>query len=124
MQQLVLVMIGGAVGAGARFALGQAVAARAPSAFPFATLGINILGCLAMGALMAWLAREGANDALRLLLGVGLLGGFTTFSAFSLDWWQLMEGGNTGAALSYAALSVGGALGGFALGYAAVRALS
>ncbi|NJS15609.1 MAG: fluoride efflux transporter CrcB [Sphingopyxis sp.] len=124
MKQLALVMIGGAMGAGARFALGQIVAARAAPALPVATLLINIIGCLAMGALAAWLARSATNEPLRLLLGVGLLGGFTTFSAFSLDWWQLIERGETVAAITYVALSVVGALGAFALGMAGVRALS
>jgi len=123
MQQLVLVMVGGAIGAGARFALGQAVAARVPSAFPFATLGINLIGCLAMGALTAWLARHGAGEPLRLLLGVGVLGGFTTFSAFSLDWWQLVERGQLGAAAAYVAFSLIGALAAFVLGLAVVRAV-
>lgn len=124
MQQLFLVMVGGAIGAGARFALGQAVSARLTSAFPFATLSVNLLGCLAMGLLAGWLARSGASDTLRLLLGVGLLGGFTTFSAFSLDWWQLMERGATGAAMAYAAISLVGALAAFGLGMALCRILA
>ena len=124
MQQLFLVMVGGAVGAGARFALGQAVSARLTAFFPYATLTVNLLGCLAMGLLAGWLARSGANETLRLLLGVGLLGGFTTFSAFSLDWWQLMERGATGAAMAYAAISLVGALAAFGCGTALYRLLA
>lgn len=123
MQHLFLVMIGGAVGAGARFALGQAIAARFAPVIPVATIAVNIFGCLAMGVLAGWLARGGTNETLRLLLGVGVLGGFTTFSAFSLDWWQLMERGATGAAMAYLALSVVGALAAFALGFATIRIL-
>lgn len=123
MQQLFLVMMGGAVGAGARFAIGQMVASRTASSFPYATIGVNLGGCLAMGMLAAWLARGGGEESLRLLLGVGMLGGFTTFSAFSLDWWQLMERGATGAAMAYLALSVIGALAAFAVGLALVRML-
>jgi fluoride exporter len=123
MQQMLLVMVGGALGAGARFGLGQWVAARSTSAFPIATLAINILGCFAMGVLMGWLARSGAGETLRILLGVGLLGGFTTFSAFSLDWWQLLERGAAGAAMAYLALSVLGALAAFVLGVMIVRML-
>lgn len=121
MQQYFLVMVGGAVGAGARFALGQVVSARLAPTFPYATVAVNLLGCLAMGALAAWLARGDTQESLRLLLGVGMLGGFTTFSAFSLDWWQLMERGATGAALVYVAATVIGALGAFAIGLFAVR---
>lgn len=123
MQQYFLVMVGGAVGAGARFALGQAVSARMAAGFPYATVLVNLLGCFAMGALAAWLMRGDTDESLRLLLGVGLLGGFTTFSAFSLDWWQLMERGATGAALVYVSATVIGALAAFAIGHFAVRLL-
>ncbi len=117
-------MAGGAVGAGARYALGSAVTARLGSGFPWATLGVNVIGCFAMGLLAAWLARSGASDAVRLALGVGLLGGFTTFSAFSLDWWQLVERGALGAAMLYAAASLALTLGAFGLGHAAMRGLT
>lgn len=121
----ILVMLGGAVGAGARFAVGQALATRLGSGAATATLMVNIIGCLAMGALAAWLARGGSGgEAVRLFVGVGLLGGFTTFSAFSLDGWQLLERGEPGAALAYILLSVGGALGAFAVGHFAVRSLA
>lgn len=106
MKSLLLVMAGGGVGAGVRFWLGGAIAARWGNAFPYATLSINIIGCLAMGLLAGWLARHGSNETVRLLVGVGLLGGFTTFSAFSLEWWQLVERGALGAAFAYAAASL------------------
>lgn len=124
MQQIFLVMVGGALGAGARFGLAQWVSARFAPGFPVATLVVNIAGCFIMGMLTAWLARSAAGEALRLFVGVGMLGGFTTFSAFSLDWWMLMERGATGAALAYVAASVIGALAAFALGIMLVRALA
>ncbi len=124
MQQIFLVMVGGAVGAGARFGLAQWVATRFAQSFPVATLAVNIVGCFIMGMLAAWLARSAAGEALRLFVGVGMLGGFTTFSAFSLDWWMLMERGATGAALAYVAASVIGALAAFVLGIMLVRALT
>ncbi|MEM6267055.1 MAG: CrcB family protein, partial [Pseudomonadota bacterium] len=66
-----------------------------------------VLGCLAMGLVFGALGRLGAgSEAVRLLIGVGLLGGFTTFSAFSLELLLLAERGALGAAFSYAALSV------------------
>lgn len=117
MQAYLLVMTGGALGAGARFALGNAVAARWGTAFPWGTLTVNIIGCLAMGMLAAWLMRSGTGETMRLLLGVGLLGGFTTFSAFSLDWWQLMERGAAGAAMGYAAASLVAGLAAFWAGH-------
>jgi CrcB protein len=117
MQAYFLVMTGGALGAGARFALGNAVAARWGTAFPWGTLTVNIIGCLAMGMLAAWLTRSGTGETMRLLLGVGLLGGFTTFSAFSLEWWNLMERGAAGAAMGYAAASLVAGLAAFWAGH-------
>lgn len=121
MQSYFLVMIGGALGSGARFALGNAVAARWSTAFPWGTLSVNIMGCLAMGALAGWLARHGDAEPARLLLGVGLLGGFTTFSAFSLDWWQLAQRGDWGAAFGYMAATLVGALAAFGAGLTLAR---
>jgi CrcB protein len=122
MQAYLLVMVGGAAGAAARLALGNALAARLGTAFPWGSLTVNVAGCLAMGMLAAWLARGGGSESLRLLLGVGLLGGFTTFSAFSLDWWQLVERGAVGSAMLYAAASLVATLAALGLGLALVRA--
>ena len=98
-----LVMLGGAIGAAARYHLGGAIGRGA--AFPWGTLAVNILG----GLLMGLLAARMPGDAARLLLGVGVLGGFTTFSAFSLETVTLFEGGAAPAALAYVAASVIGA---------------
>ena len=110
-----LVALGGAVGAVSRYQLGRAVThwTGPNTGFPWGTLSANLIGSLAMGLLVGWLARHGGagQENLRLLLGVGLLGGFTTFSAFSLELVLLMERGSLGLALVYAALSV---LAGFA----------
>ena len=110
-----LVALGGAVGAVSRYQLGRAVThwTGPNTRFPWGTLSANLIGSLAMGLLVGWLARHGGagQENLRLLLGVGLLGGFTTFSAFSLELVLLMERGSLGLALVYAALAV---LAGFA----------
>lgn len=100
------VAIGGAVGAVARYHLGRAVAQSAGAGFPWGTLTVNVVGCLAMGLLAGWLARSGGGEATRLLLGVGLLGGFTTFSAFGLEMVALIERGSPGLAIIYAFSSV------------------
>ncbi|MEO1729865.1 MAG: fluoride efflux transporter CrcB [Pseudomonadota bacterium] len=121
----VLVALGGAVGAVGRYQLGRAVThlAGPNTGFPWGTLSANLLGSLAMGMLVGWLARHGTgNETMRLLLGVGLLGGFTTFSAFSLELVLLIERGSPGLALAYAAVSL---LAGFAalyLGLVVMRA--
>lgn len=106
-----LVAFGGGFGAWLRFLVGRAwVAAIGPiraSDFPWGTLTVNILGSLLMGMLVGWLARFGSHgEATRLLLAVGVLGGFTTFSSFSLDIASLAGRGELGVAAFYTALSV------------------
>ena len=109
-----LVASGGAVGAWLRFAAGRLIGS---SGFPFATLVINVLGSLAMGLLAGWLARQGAGgEHWRLLVGVGLLGGFTTFSAFSLEVVTLFQRGAFGLAGLYILASVLGGIAGLVLG--------
>lgn len=87
MTQLLLVAMGGAAGAAARYGVGVLTGRWLGHGWPWATLGVNLLGGLLMGLLVGWLAHRGGADQerLRLLLGVGVLGGFTTFSAFSLE---------------------------------------
>lgn len=117
-----LVAGGGACGAWLRFAVGRAFG---PTGFPAATLTINLTGSLAMGLLAGWLARyAGSSEGWRLLLGVGLLGGFTTFSAFSLELALMVERGELGTAALYAALSVLGGLAGLFLGLTIARGLA
>src|SRR3546814_11134969 len=85
MHSLFPVMIGGAIGAGARHLVGQAMLARLGPGFPWETLTINIAGSLLMGLLVGALARgRDGGETARLLIGVGILGGFTNFSSFSM----------------------------------------
>ena len=107
--QLLLVMIGGALGSGARFLTGRAILAWLGTDFPYGTLAVNLAGGLLMGLLVGTLARTGASDDWRLFVGVGVLGGFTTFSAFSLDLVTLVESGAAATATGYALASVFGA---------------
>ena len=102
---LLHVALGGALGASARYLVGVGAVRLLGHGFPWATLVVNVLGSLAMGALVVLLAQK---DATRLapLLMTGLLGGFTTFSAFSLDAVTLYERGQVGAAVGYVAVSV------------------
>jgi fluoride exporter len=96
------VMIGGALGAGARYLVGVALAS------PWATLAVNLIGGLAMGLLIGSLARD--SESWRLFAGVGVLGGFTTFSAFGLDSWRMIERGQYPLAAFYVTVSVVGAV--------------
>jgi fluoride exporter len=120
-----LVAGGGALGALARYQTGRLVShvlgSRAADAFPWSTLAVNLAGSLAMGLLVGWFARHGANEGLRLLLGVGVLGGFTTFSAFSLEMVMLALRGHAGLAAGYAAVSVMAGLAALWLGLAMMR---
>ena len=118
---LLLVMLGGALGAGARFLVGRALPLPA-NGFPSATLTVNIVGGLLMGLLAGALARINAGEGWRLFLGVGVLGGFTTFSAFSLDVVTLAERGQIILATGYIAASVVGAIGALVAGLMLVRA--
>ena len=107
MNVLLLVFVGGGFGAVARHLSGMAVMRAAGPGFPWGTMAVNIAGSLAMGLLIAWLARRSAGDnELRLLLATGFLGGFTTFSAFSLDAVTLYERGALTAAAAYVIASV------------------
>ena len=103
MTSYLLVALGGGIGASARFGLGQAFSR---SDFPLGTLCANVLGGLLMGLLAGWLAGRTDSESLRLFIGVGLLGGFTTFSAFSLEIVAMMERGAWSAAFAYVLASV------------------
>lgn len=119
MMQVLLVALGGALGSVARYGVGFAAARWMGLGFPWGTLTVNIVGGFAMGLLAARIGPEQEN--LRLLLGVGILGGFTTFSAFSLETVRLIEHQPGHAALYVAAsvvLSVGACWLGFFLGRA------
>lgn len=123
-----LVALGGGAGSLLRYQTGRLITLwlgpQAVTAFPWATLAVNITGSLAMGLLAGWLARHGgsAGEAWRLLVGVGLLGGFTTFSAFSLELMLLVERGQPGLAAAYAGASVIAGIGALWLGLVLMRA--
>jgi fluoride exporter len=111
MPHLLLVAIGGALGSVLRYGVGRwAILALGPG-FPFGTFAVNIIGGLLMGVLAGWLARFGEEaEALRLLLGVGVLGGFTTFSAFSLEVYNMITRAEVALAAAYAVSSVAGSV--------------
>ncbi len=106
---VISVAIGGALGAVMRYLVGLAVA------FPLGTLTVNVLGSLAIGIVWAHFTARGLHGWLPLVL-TGFLGGFTTFSAFSLDTMRLIDDGRLGAAFMYVAASVLLSLGACALG--------
>ncbi|MDO7834491.1 fluoride efflux transporter CrcB [Sphingobium sp. HBC34] len=127
MTNIFLVMGGGAIGAALRYQLGRFAVQMAPgTTWPWGTFAANLIGGFAMGLLAGWLARGGALSAepIRLLLGVGVLGGFTTFSAFSLETLLMIERGQVALALAYALASVVGAIAALALGLGLMRSVA
>ena len=107
MYNLVLVAIGGAVGSSLRHLVNVAAMRLAGLSFPWGTMVINIAGSFAMGVFIEMLGRRfNASNELRLFVATGILGGFTTFSAFSLDFAVLWQRGAAGQAVAYAAGSV------------------
>ena len=108
MSKLLLVVLGGGAGAAARYAVGSHAWRLFGTAWPFGTFICNVLGGLAMGLLVGFLAHRGGADQerLRLLFGVGVLGGFTTFSAFSLETALMIEKSRYAQALTYVSASV------------------
>jgi CrcB protein len=104
------VALGGAVGAVLRYQLGRAVdyLSGSSAGFPWATMTVNVLGSLCMGVLMGWLAKNsvGNNEAIRLFIGVGLLGGFTTFSTFSAEMVTLFHRGQLLLGFTYGSVSM------------------
>lgn len=103
------VALGGAIGASLRFLVGHAVFKALGPAFPHATLWVNIVGSFLMGVFVVAAAQRGLTYLSPLIM-TGLLGGFTTFSAFSLDAVTLMERGQIGQAALYVGVSVAGAI--------------
>lgn len=123
MQAAVLVFVGGGLGSLARHFVNVLSARLLGASFPWGTLSVNVLGSFAMGLLAAWFATRlstGTQD-MRLFLMTGVLGGFTTFSAFSLDAVNLWERGAQSAAIAYIAASLFLSLFGLVAGLALVR---
>jgi len=124
MGHLAIVAAGGAIGAGLRHLVNLAALRLAGPNYPWGTLAVNLIGCLAMGLLIGVLTLRGqSSTALRLFLATGVLGGFTTFSAFALDFVTLVERGRVDAALAYAAASVGLSIVAVFAGLTVMRAL-
>lgn len=122
MKMLLLASAGGAIGAGTRFALAQWFAVKGWTTYPWATLLINVTGSMLMGLTVGLLmSRADLGPELRVFLATGILGGYTTFSAFSLEIWQLAERGEPTAAAIYVAASVVLSIAGLGLGLMSAR---
>lgn len=120
MHPLIPVMAGGAIGAAARYLAASSLGLR--GGWPLGTFVVNLVGGFLMGLLAALVLKGSASETTRLFVGVGILGGFTTFSAFSLEGFQMIERGQWGMAALYAGASVIGSIVALAIGFGMVRA--
>ena len=127
MKAYLLVFLGAGIGGALRHGVNVGCARLCGTAFPWGTLTVNVIGSFLMGLIAAWLAfkaGEGWSQPLRLFLTTGILGGFTTFSAFSLDAVLIWERGQMGLAAAYVIASVALSIAGLLAGLALIRALS
>ncbi|MCY6380837.1 fluoride efflux transporter CrcB [Hoeflea prorocentri] len=125
MANLLIVALGGAVGASLRHLVNVASLRAFGPGFPWGTLTVNIVGSFIMGIFVEWLVRRsGVSNEVRLLVATGLLGGFTTFSAFSLDVAMLWERGAAMTASLYVAASVLLSIAALFAGLALARAMA
>lgn len=127
MQATLLVFLGAGIGGAMRHGVNVGCARLCGVAFPWGTFVVNVAGSLAMGLIVGWLASRldaGWSQPVRLFLTTGILGGFTTFSAFSLDSVLLWNRGQALTALAYVGGSVVASIAALALGLAVMRGLS
>ena len=122
LMSLLHVALGGAIGASLRYGAGVLALRLVGAGFPVATLAVNIVGSFAMGLFVVYSLQRGAEH-LNLFVMTGLLGGFTTFSAFSLDVVTLFERGQVGSAALYVLLSVGLSIAALVLGVVLARVI-
>lgn len=122
MRETILVFLGGGLGAVGRYAVGSLLLPLMMP-FPLATFLVNVTGCLVMGGVFAWLSSRPDGAALWAFFATGLLGGFTTFSAFGLDVFKLWQAGYYPLAFAYILASVTLSLLAVGLGFWLVKVL-
>lgn len=121
MTTVIAIGVGGALGSVLRYLLGRLVQGTSHAAFPVGTLTVNVAGCLLVGAMSRYFLNNEVHPVLKSALIVGFCGGFTTFSAFSLETVGLLSGGVAARALLYVGASVVLCLVATAIGFFAVR---
>lgn len=117
MTTILVIALGGALGSVMRYGVGRLAQTAAHTGFPVGTLTVNVLGCLLVGALARHFLNDETHRLLQPAMIVGFCGGFTTFSAFSLETVGLLTGGATVRALAYVAVSMVACLAATAAGF-------
>jgi fluoride exporter len=119
---LLMIALGGALGAPARYLTDRAIQRRHEGVMPWGTLSVNVIGSLILGAMTG--AGSAVSPAVVALLGTGFCGALTTYSTFSFETWRLIEEESYGAAVANVVVSVGAGLVAVVVGYATTAALT
>lgn len=118
---LLWVMLAGGLGSGARYLAGQWATATLGASFPYGTLIVNLSGCFALGAVVQFATAGNSSPEFRAAVGIGFLGGFTTYSSFNQETLIMLSNGALGAAALNVALTLAGGLAAGSLGMLVAR---
>ena len=122
MNLIIAIFLGGGFGAITRYVVIDQINKINPNMFPYGTIAVNVFGALMIGIIYYLLiSKIIINEHLRVFITIGFLGGFTTFSAFNLDFFQLVESGNILLAINYAVITFVTTIIGFYIGYSITK---
>ncbi len=121
MKTALLIGLGSFIGGTSRYLLSKLIQVQFTTVFPFGTFAVNVVGCFLIGLVFGWSSKNYLEPTWQLFLTTGVLGGFTTFSAFSMETVTMMNAGQTTTAIFYVVLSVVVGLAGTVAGYALIR---